>query len=106
MLCPPRYATYMKDYGVDPDAPEPPYVTITVLSRPFTFIWRPLFILVKWIVQIVSTAIFSEEQNDAARRTASKAVYNAARASVTAVAQEMGWQHGVEDWSMSNDELL
>jgi hypothetical protein len=40
--CHKLYASSMKGYGVDPYAPEMPYVTLTVLSRPFRPLYQPL----------------------------------------------------------------
>ncbi|KAF2204985.1 hypothetical protein GQ43DRAFT_386723 [Delitschia confertaspora ATCC 74209] len=66
IYCQPLYATSMKGFGVDPDAPRMPYVTLTVLSRPF----RPAMDLVHWIWTTVSHSSFKVE---AARETATMA---------------------------------
>ncbi|KAK5005726.1 hypothetical protein LTR39_005854 [Cryomyces antarcticus] len=42
MYCQPLYANTMVGTGVNPDAPEFPYVIPTLLFRPFGWLWRPL----------------------------------------------------------------
>ncbi|TKA71224.1 hypothetical protein B0A49_04167 [Cryomyces minteri] len=42
MYCQPLYAKTMVGTGVNPDAPEFPYVIPTLLFRPFGWLWRPL----------------------------------------------------------------
>lgn len=41
--CQPRHARTMVGYGVNPDAPRLPFVTVTMLFRPFRWLWRPAF---------------------------------------------------------------
>ena len=40
--CHPLYAEYMVGFGVDPDAPEYPFVIPTLLFRPFRPLWKPV----------------------------------------------------------------
>ena len=40
--CHPMYAQTMDGFGVDPDAPRLPFVTVTVLSRPFRWLSSPM----------------------------------------------------------------
>jgi hypothetical protein len=40
--CHPLYAEYMVGFGVNPDAPEYPFVIPTLLFRPFRPLWKPL----------------------------------------------------------------
>lgn len=40
--CHPLYAEYMTGFGVNPDAPEYPFVIPTLLFRPFRPIWKPV----------------------------------------------------------------
>jgi hypothetical protein len=40
--CHPLYAEYMVGFGVNPDAPEYPFVIPTLLFRPFRPLWKPV----------------------------------------------------------------
>jgi len=40
----------MSGYGVDINAPRRPFVTVTILLRPFEWLWRPGFTLVEWLL--------------------------------------------------------
>ena len=46
--CHPMYAQTMDGFGVDPDAPRLPFVTVTVLSRPFRWLWKPIVGSLVW----------------------------------------------------------
>lgn len=48
----------MVGYGVDPWSPRPPYVTITLLTRPWSWLWRPLLSLAKWLVRLCLTTMY------------------------------------------------
>jgi hypothetical protein len=53
MVSPPRYATKMRGYGVDPHAPRFPYVLPTLASRPLTPLISPLASSAVWLWRIV-----------------------------------------------------
>ena len=48
----------MVDYGVDPFAPRPPYITLTLLTRPWAWLWRPLLSLTKWVVRLCLSTLY------------------------------------------------
>jgi hypothetical protein len=53
MVSPPRYATKMRGYGVDPHAPRFPYVLPTLASRPLTPLISPLASSAVWLWKVV-----------------------------------------------------
>jgi hypothetical protein len=53
MVSPPRYATKMRGYGVDPHAPRFPYVLPTLASRPLTPLISPLASSAAWLWKVV-----------------------------------------------------
>ncbi|KAH0350388.1 hypothetical protein KCU83_g4990, partial [Aureobasidium melanogenum] len=53
ILSPPKYATRMRGYGVDPHAPRFPYVLPTVASRPLTPLISPLASSAAWLWKVV-----------------------------------------------------
>ncbi|THX59185.1 hypothetical protein D6D06_02253 [Aureobasidium pullulans] len=53
IVSPPRYATRMRGYGVDPHAPRFPYVLPTLVSRPLMPILSPLVSSTVWLWKIV-----------------------------------------------------
>lgn len=53
IFSPPRYATKMHGYGVDPHAPRFPYVLPTLASRPFTPFISPPVSALAWLWKIV-----------------------------------------------------
>ncbi|KAG9693071.1 hypothetical protein KCU95_g1561, partial [Aureobasidium melanogenum] len=53
ILSPPRYATKMRGFGVDPHAPRFPYVLPTKASRPLTPLISPLVSSAAWLWKIV-----------------------------------------------------
>ncbi|KAF2153330.1 hypothetical protein K461DRAFT_267923 [Myriangium duriaei CBS 260.36] len=55
MYCRQEYATTMIGYGVDPFAPEFPFVLPTLLFRPFEWAWGPLL----WIISTFAQAAWS-----------------------------------------------
>lgn len=52
-LSPPKYATKMHGFGVDPHAPRFPYVLPTVASRPLTPLMSPLVSSAAWLWKVV-----------------------------------------------------
>ena len=40
----------MSGYGVDINAPRRPFVTITILLRPFEWLWRPVVTFLEWLL--------------------------------------------------------
>lgn len=55
MYCQPLYAHRMKGFGVNPSAPEYPFVIPTLLFQPVSFIWRPLV----WVLSSFLTAAYT-----------------------------------------------
>lgn len=53
IFSPPRYATKMRGFGVDPHAPRFPYVLPTLASRPFTPLISPLVSSATWLWKVV-----------------------------------------------------
>ncbi|KAG9950593.1 hypothetical protein KCU85_g3500, partial [Aureobasidium melanogenum] len=53
ILSPPRYATQMRGFGVDPHAPRFPYVLPTMASRPLTPLISPLVSSAAWLWKVV-----------------------------------------------------
>ncbi|KAH0017149.1 hypothetical protein KCU78_g7624, partial [Aureobasidium melanogenum] len=53
ILSPPKYATKMRGFGVDPHAPRFPYVLPTVASRPLTPFISPLASSAAWLWKVV-----------------------------------------------------
>jgi hypothetical protein len=53
IFSPPRYATKMHGYGVDPHAPRFPYVLPTLASRPLTPLISPLVSSAAWLWKVV-----------------------------------------------------
>ncbi|KAH0363154.1 hypothetical protein KCU65_g7565, partial [Aureobasidium melanogenum] len=53
ILSPPKYATKMHGFGVDPHAPRFPYVLPTVASRPLTPLISPLVSSAVWVWKVV-----------------------------------------------------
>ncbi|KAF2145044.1 uncharacterized protein K452DRAFT_356380 [Aplosporella prunicola CBS 121167] len=75
VYCNKVYAHRMEGYGVDPNAPEPPYVTLTVLSWIPPFNWLKPFVLtflsfLSWTLKGVYHAVFTAfRDSEGARRT-------------------------------------
>ena len=99
------YASSMVGYGVDPDAPRMPFVTLTILSRPFLPLWNAL----KWIWMVPYNALFAqqetarsvvEEDADERLRRLAKAVLGELRPSREFAADE-GWVG-----RMGDDEVI
>jgi hypothetical protein len=58
--CHQTYAVEMVGYGVDPDAPEYPFVIPTLLFRPFEPIWRPVLQYLAWSFGVLLNLFFGE----------------------------------------------
>lgn len=69
--CHPTYATHMVGFGVDPDAPRLPFVTVTLLGRPLRWLWRPILSALVWIWKCIYHVFTVDEiKRKAATRTA------------------------------------
>jgi hypothetical protein len=58
--CHQTYAVEMVGYGVDPDAPDYPFVIPTLLFRPFEPIWRPVLQYLAWSFGVLLNLGFGE----------------------------------------------
>jgi hypothetical protein len=58
--CHQTYAVEMVGYGVDPDAPEYPFVIPTLLFRPFEPIWRPVLQYLAWSLGVLLNLFFGD----------------------------------------------
>lgn len=58
--CHPLYAKSMVGYGIDPDAPEFPFVIPTLVLRPFRFIWKPALEGLAWCSGVLYNIWFGE----------------------------------------------
>ncbi|OCL01657.1 hypothetical protein AOQ84DRAFT_393484 [Glonium stellatum] len=71
--CQPMYAQSMDGFGVDPDAPRLPFVTVTVLSRPLRWLWKPIVGSLVWAGKaIYQTFAVDEGVRSAGTRTAAR----------------------------------
>lgn len=98
-MCPPRYGETMVDYGVCPDAPEIPYMTVTFLFEPFRFIWEPIWHFLARFVHITYSLFMGSEgvlDLTDGRHFAKISTTTFMRSTMTAQA----------DWRMMDDEML
>lgn len=54
-FCQPEYASRMRGFGVDPNAPRYPYAIPTLLFRPLDWLWKPLAQALFWICGLISS---------------------------------------------------
>lgn len=94
--CQPRYAVTMNGFGVDIHAPRMPYVTTTVLFRPFAFIWRPLLRLFVRILGFVYQVFSDEIPKGSGAREGFRAATSHGRPGASVV----------PDWSMRDDGYI
>ncbi|KAF2097639.1 hypothetical protein NA57DRAFT_77891 [Rhizodiscina lignyota] len=61
--CHKEFAYTMVDYGVDPNAPELPFVTFTLLFRPLKWLWHPAWVALRdnTILALRATGLMAEE---------------------------------------------
>lgn len=50
----------MEDYGVDPDAPRHPWVVLWFLTRPFSWLHRPLLSFLRWFLALLFQSLMSD----------------------------------------------
>lgn len=112
--CHPLYATHMVGYGVDPDAPRIPFVTLTIATRPFKPLYEPL-----WKAGTVVWAAFagytreawsSDVVRDSVREGAARRVMSSStvrRVLSTTTKRVLRPTMDVDgEWSMSADEVV
>ncbi|KAF1825996.1 uncharacterized protein K489DRAFT_376394 [Dissoconium aciculare CBS 342.82] len=58
--CHQAYAVEMVGYGVDPDAPDYPFVIPTLLFRPFKPIWHPVLQYLAWSFGVLLNLLFGD----------------------------------------------
>ena len=56
--CHKRFAPSMVGFGVDINAPRMPFVTTTLMSRPFEWLWRPALGFLAWVLRFWLNLVF------------------------------------------------
>lgn len=104
LYCQTTYATGMEGYGIGHEAPRMPFVTPTMLFRPFQFIWTPLWLTVSTFLHWLWGLVFFlfEADENAVTATSTTAIGQSIVETATIRATE--WLEG--DWSMDHDEIL
>lgn len=107
VFCRPVYA--YPGTGINPHAPEFPFVIPTLLLRPFGWIWRPIFLtlgstvipVVRWLWGFAWFLWEDRRLREEWRRAATKTIGKVVR---TTAVEWVGQPTGGD--SMANDELL
>jgi hypothetical protein len=88
----------MEGYGIYPDAPEMPFVTLTLLINPLRFVVRPLFGFGSWLLRVLYYHWNDWTPNDR--------VLNPIRAATNSITGYISRATSEADLSITDDEIL